>query len=314
MDTKELNPKAPVATAEQARATAFPRQAAILSLFILPVALALYGRTYRGDWPTFLNVAGRTLAFLAYVGCFAVATKVVFQSWKQGAKPVFVTALAGSCLNGLTIVLTLNYMLFAPGALDIAKKRNPLSAAQEVGPGTLTNRVYHNGYLGFYITLPPGWAFQAYNQTESDLEISSEPSGAVEGSTAEEKAGTYESVILFRLAPASSSASPQVGMIATALRVRHLRLIQSSKDSLLLLKRQMDSNTSMSSAKAPYHVRCGNADLDTLEFDFSVGDTQMTRTVYASLRNGYVLFFTTVHVTPEDKQALQSALETLRFQ
>lgn len=314
MDTPELNRNNSVATSEHARATAFPRRAAIFSLFILPIAMALNGRTYHGDWPSFLNVAGRVVAFLAYVGCFSIATKAAVQSWRQGAKRVFVTALAGFCLNGLAIVLTLNYMLFAPDALEIAKKRNALSADQEVGPGTLTNRVYHNGYLGFYITIPPGWAFQGYNQTESDLEISSGTSGMAGGSTTDEKARSYEKVTLFRLVPVSDSASPQVSMIATALRVRHLRFIQSSKDSLLLLKRHIDSNTSMSSANAPYVVRCGNADLDTMELDFRVGDTQMTRTVYSSLRNGYVLFFTTAHVTLEEKQALQSSLETLRFQ
>ncbi len=300
---------------------AYARQAVIFSLIAPFAAMVLYGGSYREDASRLHVLVGPPIAGMIVLASFGLAIFALWQGRKHGSKRVFYKALVGVCFNGILVALAANYYLTAPNAIQQAKHRHPLSASQEVGPGTFAssvyqNTVYRNKYLGFSITLPGNWSVQD-GEDQRDLLDDYWSELLENGETTETayKVADYETATLFAAYQKPPDRSPEfgTGIMAMAIRVGDMPQFERGSDCLHSARKTIQSWGIQIPSKDFSAINLNGIDFDVMEFEFRYDGTTFKRSVYVALRKGYALTFVSSYATQDEARIVRSILRSLDF-
>lgn len=184
---------------------------------------------------------------------------------------------------------------------------------------TLTEQSYTNDYFGFRMQLPESWAVasQDTNQALQESGNTALRAGSERLRAAMEemaKKNTYQLLTVSEHAIGSPVESNAVFQVI-AERISQAPGIRSGKDYLFQLERMLTNGSLPYTSIGPPGVeQVGTHAFFRQQFELNMNDRRIRQSYIVSVDRDYALGFILTYSTPEELEALQGILRSIRFE
>ena len=190
-------------------------------------------------------------------------------------------------------------------------------ASQQIGHGRFDGPVYHNDYLAFEITIPAEWSIQDRETARKMMRTGEKMmAGGDADVQAALEAGESRTVNLFTAFkyPYGSPVEHNPSINCVAEGVSHLPGIRTGGDYLFHAKRLLQAGqVRFAFPREVYTETVGGVEFHVLAAELLLPTKTVKQEYFATVRKGYTLLLILAYSTDEEKAALRSILDTVKF-
>lgn len=212
------------------------------------------------------------------------------------------------------IVLLALCLLLAAGCTQMIET----ATKKVVSMGEMNDGTYTNDYFGLTFSVPEDWTILSQ---EEMLEITKEGNKLIAGDDeSKEEMLDLAKVKVLNLASAYKHElgyldgyNPNIACIGENLSLAGL-VIKTGEDYLNATKEVLEGTDLSIEFKDIVTETLGSKEFDVLQSEIDLGVIVVTQKMYATIIDGYALFFTISYADDEQKAELEDILDTITFE